>query len=120
MKQWEAVVFPLSLTSLMYTGSFVLKFFSLWSSWAENVDHRIDLSFDGLKSVLQKLINSLLSFVYNISAWRIYIVVSYFIFFFIIFFERSPIFVYMIFLNVLLGPFVVLFKCLQFGRLSTV
>lgn len=71
---WEAVVLPLCLTSLMYVGSFVLKLFSLWSSWAEHGDHQIERSFDGLKSVLQRLINWLLSAVYNISAWRTFIV----------------------------------------------
>ncbi|KAJ9559225.1 hypothetical protein OSB04_013839 [Centaurea solstitialis] len=55
---WQAVALPLFLTSLMYSGSFVLKFFSLWSSWAEHGDHGIDLSFDGLRSVLLKLVNS--------------------------------------------------------------
>ncbi|KAL8263354.1 hypothetical protein R6Q59_024703 [Mikania micrantha] len=71
---WEAVIFPLFLTSLMYTGSFVLKIFSIWSSWAEHGDLPIDLSLHGLKSVIQNLINWMLSLVYNISAWRMYIV----------------------------------------------
>ncbi|KAJ0949885.1 putative CAAX prenyl protease 2 [Helianthus annuus] len=51
MKQWEAVVFPLCLTSLMYIGSFILKTLSIWSSWAEHGDP-----------------------VYDISVWRMYIV----------------------------------------------
>lgn len=71
---WQAVVLPLFLTSLMYAGSFVLKFFTLWSSWAEQGGHGIDLSFDGLRSVLLKLINSTISVVSNISSWRMYIV----------------------------------------------
>ncbi|KAK9058846.1 hypothetical protein SSX86_023690 [Deinandra increscens subsp. villosa] len=71
---WEAVIFPLCLTSLMYTGSFVHKLFSIWSSCAEHGDRQIDISFHGLKSVLQNLINWMLSLVYNISAWRMYIV----------------------------------------------
>ncbi|KVH99894.1 CAAX amino terminal protease [Cynara cardunculus var. scolymus] len=58
----------------MYAGSFVLKFFSLWSSWAEHEDHGMDLSFNGLRSVFLKLINLTLSVVSNISAWRMYIV----------------------------------------------
>lgn len=77
LKQWEAVVIPLFLTSLMYAGSFVLKFYSIWSSWADHEDHRIDLSFEGLKILLEKIINLMLSLVYNISAWRMYIVVSF-------------------------------------------
>ncbi|KAI3683874.1 hypothetical protein L1987_84389 [Smallanthus sonchifolius] len=71
---WEAVVFPLCLTSLMYSGSFVLKIFSIWSSWAEHGGRQIDISFHGLKSVFQSLINWMLSLVYNISVWRMYIV----------------------------------------------
>ncbi|XP_021993844.1 CAAX prenyl protease 2 [Helianthus annuus] len=61
---WEAVVFPLGLTSLMYIGSFILK---IWSSWAEHGDHQIDISF-------QNLINWMVSGVYDISVWRMYIV----------------------------------------------
>nr|XP_043609964.1 CAAX prenyl protease 2 [Erigeron canadensis]XP_043609965.1 CAAX prenyl protease 2 [Erigeron canadensis]XP_043609966.1 CAAX prenyl protease 2 [Erigeron canadensis] len=71
---WQAVVFPLFLTSLMYAGSFLLKILSLWSLWAEQQDHQIDLSLDGLQSVLRELINWMLSFVDNIPAWRIYLV----------------------------------------------
>ncbi|XP_076912030.1 CAAX prenyl protease 2-like [Bidens hawaiensis] len=71
---WEVVVFPLGLTSLMYTGSFILKVLSIWSSWAERGDHRMDISFHGLKSAIQNLSNWMLSLVYNISVWRIYIV----------------------------------------------
>ncbi|KAM0005441.1 putative Type II CAAX prenyl endopeptidase Rce1 [Helianthus debilis subsp. tardiflorus] len=74
MKQWEAVVFPLCLTSLMYIGSFILKILSIWSSWAEHGDLQIDISFHGLKSGLQNLINWMVSAVYDISVWRMYIV----------------------------------------------
>ncbi|XP_022002839.1 CAAX prenyl protease 2 isoform X3 [Helianthus annuus] len=74
MKQWEAVVFPLCLTSLMYIGSFILKILSIWSSWAEHGDRQIDISFHGLKSGLQNLINWMVSAVYDISVWRMYIV----------------------------------------------
>ncbi|XP_076900903.1 CAAX prenyl protease 2-like [Bidens hawaiensis] len=71
---WEAVVFSLGLTSLMYTGSFILKILTIWSSWAERADCQIDISFHGLKSALQNLSNWMLSLVYNISVWRMYIV----------------------------------------------
>ncbi|KAJ0958653.1 putative CAAX prenyl protease 2 [Helianthus annuus] len=71
---WEAVVFPLCLTSLMYIGSFILKTLSIWSSWAEHGDRQIDISFHGLKSGLQNLINWMVSAVYDISVWRMYIV----------------------------------------------
>ncbi|XP_071690675.1 CAAX prenyl protease 2 [Rutidosis leptorrhynchoides] len=71
---WEGVVLPLFLTSSMYAGSFVLKIVSLWSTWAEDSDDQINLSFDGLKRILQKFVNWMLSLVDNISAWRIYIV----------------------------------------------
>ncbi|KAM0053540.1 putative Type II CAAX prenyl endopeptidase Rce1 [Helianthus debilis subsp. tardiflorus] len=71
---WEAVVFPLCLTSLMYIGSFILKILSIWSSWSEHGDRQIDISFHGLKSGLQNLINWMVSAVYDISVWRMYIV----------------------------------------------
>ncbi|KAF5823826.1 putative CAAX prenyl protease 2 [Helianthus annuus] len=71
---WEAVVFPLCLTSLTYIGSFILKILSIWSSWAEHGDRQIDISFHGLKSGLQNLINWMVSAVYDISVWRMYIV----------------------------------------------
>jgi len=76
VKQWEAVIFPLCLTSLMYTGSFIHKFFSIWNAWTEHGNRQIDISFHGLKSALQSFINWMLSLVYNISVWRTYIVVS--------------------------------------------
>ncbi|KAJ0501768.1 hypothetical protein HanRHA438_Chr11g0506521 [Helianthus annuus] len=34
--QLEAIVFPLCLTFLMYIGSFILKFISIWSSWTKH------------------------------------------------------------------------------------
>ncbi|KAI3738136.1 hypothetical protein L2E82_28155 [Cichorium intybus] len=71
---WEAVLFPLSLTSLMYTGSFLLKFLSLWTSLTEQDGQRINLSFHALKTLLQSLIIWIQSLVYNIASWRLYIV----------------------------------------------
>ncbi|KAM0005495.1 hypothetical protein Hdeb2414_s0211g00834531 [Helianthus debilis subsp. tardiflorus] len=73
-EKWEAVVFPLCLTSLVYIGSFILKTLSIWSSWAVHGDRQIDISFHGLKSGLQDLSNWMLSAVYDISVWRMYIV----------------------------------------------
>ncbi|MFS7908977.1 putative CPBP intramembrane metalloprotease [Helianthus anomalus] len=70
----ETVVFPLCLTSLMYIRSFILKILSSWSLWAEHEDRQIDISFHGIKSGLQNLINRMVSAVYNISVWRMYIV----------------------------------------------
>ncbi|KAJ0546128.1 putative CAAX prenyl protease 2 [Helianthus annuus] len=49
MKQLEAIVFPLCLTFLMYIGSFILKFISIWSSWTKHGDHQIDISFHGIQ-----------------------------------------------------------------------
>ncbi|CAH1442127.1 unnamed protein product [Lactuca virosa] len=71
---WEAVLLPLFLTSLMYTGSFLLKFFSLWTSLTKQSGQQIDLSFHGIKTALQHFINWIHSHVCNISSWRLYIV----------------------------------------------
>ncbi|KAM0005475.1 putative CAAX prenyl protease 2 [Helianthus debilis subsp. tardiflorus] len=58
----------------MYSGSFILKFISIWSSWTKHGDRQIDISFHGIKGGLQNLINWMVSAVYNISVWRMYIV----------------------------------------------
>ncbi|MFS8008848.1 putative CAAX prenyl protease 2 [Helianthus anomalus] len=56
------------LTLLMYIGSFIRKFISIWSSWTKHGDRQIDISFYGIKGGLQNLINWMISSVYNISA----------------------------------------------------
>uniref|UniRef100_A0A251TPK9 Uncharacterized protein n=1 Tax=Helianthus annuus TaxID=4232 RepID=A0A251TPK9_HELAN len=49
----------------MYRGSFILKFISVWSSWTKHGDRQIDVSFHGIKSGLQNLINWIVSAVYK-------------------------------------------------------
>lgn len=68
---WQAVVFPLSLTSLMYFGSLVLKSLMLLDSWNEHWDHGGDLSFAIIKNAFFSWISSMAS---NVSAWRNYFV----------------------------------------------
>lgn len=76
MKQWQALVFPLSLTSLMYSGSFVLKTLSLVDSAKENMENGGRLSLDSVKSVFDTSINEIISTASNVMAWRTYVVVS--------------------------------------------
>lgn len=71
---WQAVVFPLSLTSLMYAGSLVLKSLLLLDSWKEQWHNGGQLSFDGLKYVVGKSIIWMHSIASSVMAWRNYIV----------------------------------------------
>ncbi|KAK3017447.1 hypothetical protein RJ639_006235 [Escallonia herrerae] len=74
MKQWQAVVFPLSLTSLMYVGSFFLKSLILLSSWKELRNQGGDVLLNCIKDGLQNCISWMLSVASNVSVWRNYIV----------------------------------------------
>ncbi|KAA8516708.1 hypothetical protein F0562_016786 [Nyssa sinensis] len=71
---WQAVVFPISLTSLMYAGSLVLKYLSLLNSLNERWNCSGDHSFNCIKNVLQKFIDWMFSIGSNVSAWRNYFV----------------------------------------------
>ncbi|KAL2508843.1 CAAX prenyl protease 2 [Forsythia ovata] len=71
---WQALVFPLSLTSLMYTGSFVLKFLLALSTCSEHWNNSGILSVVFIKGVLQRFICWILSMASNISSWRNYFV----------------------------------------------
>lgn len=77
MKQWEAFVFPVSLTSLMYAGSLVHKSVLLADSWRQNLNDGEDFSFEWAKSVVQEFLDSIISVASNVLAWRNYVVVSY-------------------------------------------
>ncbi|KAL8152925.1 hypothetical protein V2J09_010685 [Rumex salicifolius] len=61
---WQAVIFPLALTSLMYPGSLVLNFLSVFACWRET----------GISGTLQRYGGWLLSLPCNIMAWRNYVV----------------------------------------------
>ncbi|GAV60752.1 Abi domain-containing protein [Cephalotus follicularis] len=71
---WQAVVFPLSLTSLMYAGSWVLKSMLLLNSWKEHVKHGGGLSLDCIKNVLQMFPGWTYSTASNVLVWRNYVV----------------------------------------------
>lgn len=78
MKQWQAAVFPLSLTSLMYAGSLVLKSLLLVDSWKQHVNEGGGLSFDCIKDILSNFLAWMSSISSNVLAWRNYVVVSLF------------------------------------------
>lgn len=85
MKQWQAVIFPLSLTSLMYAGSFILKSLSLLHSWSDYVNAGGGISFGCIKRVPQSICDWVFITASNVMAWRNFVVVSiYFRFFFTI------------------------------------
>ncbi|KAB1223588.1 CAAX prenyl protease 2 [Morella rubra] len=71
---WEAIVFPVSLTSLMYAGSLVHKSVLLADSWRQNLNDGEDFSFEWAKSVVQEFLDSIISVASNVLAWRNYVV----------------------------------------------
>ncbi|KAK2995579.1 hypothetical protein RJ640_000055 [Escallonia rubra] len=71
---WQSVLFPLSLTSLMYVGSFFLKSLILLSSWKEHRNQGGDFLLNYIKDGLQNCISWMLSVASNVSVWRNYIV----------------------------------------------
>lgn len=74
MKQWHAVVFPFTLTSLVYAGSLVYKCVLLSSSW--NGDESEGIPLNCLHIVLHKIYSVVISVASNIAAWRNLVVVS--------------------------------------------
>lgn len=76
MKQWQALVIPLSLTSLMYSGSFILKILQLLDSYKEHQSYGGNEFVDYVIAVPQRFSEWIFSMASNISAWRNYIVVS--------------------------------------------
>ncbi|CAN4121374.1 unnamed protein product [Withania somnifera] len=71
---WQAVVFPLTLTSLMYAGTLILKLLLLLASGQEDRENGRSLSFDSIKNAVPEFIESISSMASNISAWRNYFV----------------------------------------------
>ncbi|THG05913.1 hypothetical protein TEA_007004 [Camellia sinensis var. sinensis] len=71
---WQAVVYPVSLTSLLYAGSLVLKSMSLLNSWKEHWNDSEGHSSNCMNNVLQMVIGKMFSIVSNVSAWRNYFV----------------------------------------------
>lgn len=76
MKQWQAVVLPVSLTCLMYAGSLVLKALLLVDRWRERVSRGEELSYEYIQGSLLGFVDSIISVASNVSAWRNYVVVS--------------------------------------------
>jgi prenyl protein peptidase len=72
MEQWQGVVYPLLLTSLVYAGSLVLKLFTLLESWKENGGGCS--SFNYIRSFFQTIPASVLTSASNVSVWRNFIV----------------------------------------------
>ncbi|KAF9679900.1 hypothetical protein SADUNF_Sadunf06G0063600 [Salix dunnii] len=73
---WQAVAFPLSLTSLMYAGSLVFKSLLLVDSWREHMHQGEGFFFNCVKAILQSFLAGLSSTASNVLAWRNYVVVS--------------------------------------------
>ncbi|XP_038701469.1 CAAX prenyl protease 2-like isoform X2 [Tripterygium wilfordii] len=71
---WEAVVFPLSLTSLMYAGSLMLKFMLLLNSMKEHTAQEGGISVDCIKNAMRNFIDWIDFIAHNILAWRNYVV----------------------------------------------
>lgn len=71
---WQAVVFPLTLTSLMYAGTLIRKLLLLLDSGQEDGESGRSLSFDSIKNVVHEFIESVSSIASDISAWRNYFV----------------------------------------------
>lgn len=72
-KQWQAVLLPLSLTSLMYAGSFASKFLFLMGTWKDDKLNGTRLFNCITPQWLLGWIHSISS---NVLAWRTYVVVS--------------------------------------------
>ncbi|XP_057534447.1 CAAX prenyl protease 2 [Amaranthus tricolor] len=65
---WHALIFPVSLTSLVYAGSVVLKCLLLLDLW--NGDGIEDVQHNSLHDVYNKICCMMLSMASNVAAWR--------------------------------------------------
>ncbi|XP_050230476.1 CAAX prenyl protease 2 [Mercurialis annua] len=74
---WQAVVFPLFLTSLMYAGSFALKLFLLVDSWKEHVSEGRSLAAGCFNNLLQNFTAGISSIASDVLAWRNYVVAPF-------------------------------------------
>ncbi|KAM7254853.1 hypothetical protein ACFE04_020094 [Oxalis oulophora] len=71
---WQAVVFPLCLTSLMYAGSIVHKFMLIVDSCKEQMNHNGGLSFQFVKDILAEFHDWIYASATNVLVWRNYVV----------------------------------------------
>ncbi|KAG9130990.1 hypothetical protein Leryth_006761 [Lithospermum erythrorhizon] len=71
-KQWQAVIYPLFLTSLMYAGSLILKALLVLDALSYE-GQRLSMS-DYIKGAFVTFIDWMSSMVSNVGAWRNYVV----------------------------------------------
>ncbi|PKI38531.1 hypothetical protein CRG98_041096 [Punica granatum] len=67
---WQAVMFPLALTSLMYAGSMTLNFLLWLDSWKEDSDSGGCFSFRCFSDALKAFIERIRSRASNVLFWR--------------------------------------------------
>ncbi|PNY14116.1 CAAX prenyl protease 2-like protein [Trifolium pratense] len=73
-RMWQALVLPLSLTSLLYAGSLLLKSLQLFDFWRQHGIFGGGLSFNSFKCAATSVIDWLSEISSNIMTWRNYIV----------------------------------------------
>ncbi|KAJ4970736.1 hypothetical protein NE237_003835 [Protea cynaroides] len=71
---WHAVIFPISLTSLIYTGSLVSKFMSLLSSWNQYEVCGEGFLSEYTKIAFQRFLERMSAMASDVKAWRNYLV----------------------------------------------
>ncbi|XP_043697765.1 CAAX prenyl protease 2 isoform X2 [Telopea speciosissima] len=71
---WHAVVIPISLTSLVYTGSLVSKFMSLLSSWNQHEICGEGSLSECVKIASQRFLERISEMASNVLVWRNYFV----------------------------------------------
>ncbi|KAK6139920.1 hypothetical protein DH2020_026296 [Rehmannia glutinosa] len=77
---WQALVFPLSLSSFMYTGSFAVKLLSMLQASNEHLNSDENLSAVCIKNIFLRIIDWVVSKTSCVSSWRNYFVVSVLLF----------------------------------------
>ncbi|XP_042045950.1 CAAX prenyl protease 2-like isoform X2 [Salvia splendens] len=71
---WQSLVYPLLLTSFMYSGSFALKFLSMLQTSREYLDSGGNLSVACVKSISLMIVDWVVSTASCMSSWRNYFV----------------------------------------------
>ncbi|KAG6433927.1 hypothetical protein SASPL_105546 [Salvia splendens] len=74
---WQSLVYPLLLTSFMYSGSFALKFLSMLQTSREYLDSGGNLSVACVKSISLMIVDWVVSTASCMSSWRNYFVWRY-------------------------------------------
>ncbi|XVF55694.1 hypothetical protein PTKIN_Ptkin06aG0057600 [Pterospermum kingtungense] len=73
---WQAVVFPLFLTSLMYSGSLMFKCMLLMNKWKKHRNQDGRPSFSCIRSTLLSFPGKMSLVASNVEFWRNFVVVS--------------------------------------------